>query len=337
MADKGKTGVLLLNLGGPDSLEAVRPFLKNLFSDRGIIKLSRFGFMQRSIASRIAASRAKKVIPRYEQIGGRSPILPLTELQARGIEGELTRKGYEGIKAYIGMRYWNPYIADTVAEMARDGITKIVALPLYPQFSKATTGSCFEQVKKAAAENGCSEGDIDYIGAWYADPGYTEALAEMIKEELARFEGPESEVHVLFSAHSLPQEFIDSGDPYCDHMEATIGSVRDHFANDGGLPEYTLAFQSRSGPVKWLEPGTDDAIKSLAEEGWKRLLVVPISFVSDHIETLYELDLEYRELAESVGIQEYRRVPAFNGDQRFASALADIVSSHVTHDAEEPT
>jgi len=337
MAGGGKAGVLLLNLGGPDSLEAVRPFLKNLFSDRGIIKLSRFSFMQSFIASRIAASRAKKVIPRYEVIGGRSPILPLTEQQARGVEGELAKKGHAGVKAYIGMRYWNPYIADTVAEMARDGVTQLVVLPLYPQYSKATTGSCFEKVKEAAAANGFSENDIDYIDAWYAHPGYTETLAEMMKEELTKFEGPLNEVHVLFSAHSLPQEFIDSGDPYCDHMVATIGSVREYFLDDGGFPEHTLAFQSRSGPVKWLEPGTDDAIKSLAEEGWKRLLVVPISFVSDHIETLYELDLEYRELAESLGFQEYRRVPAFNGDQRFASALADIIGVHISSDPKDPS
>lgn len=336
-----RTGILLLNLGGPDSLDAVEPFLRNLFSDREIIKLSPLPFMQKFIAARIASARAPKVIPRYELIGGKSPILELTKAQASQLQSALiSQPGADPVKVYVGMRYWHPYIIDTMAEMIADGVTKIVVLPLYPHYSRATTGSCFSEVKKALSslkKKGAASQvtEVRYIDSWYDNPGYLDALAHTITEGLAKF-SPEARhnVDILFSAHALPQDFIDDGDPYKDHLEETVAGVLERLnANSdepGGRIKWHMAYQSRSGPVKWMEPGTDDAIRRLGAEGCKALLVIPISFVSDHIETLYEIDMMYRDIAVESGIASYGRAPSLNESPLFIKALGSIVAPHLS-------
>ncbi len=332
------TGILLLNLGGPDSLDAVRPFLYNLFSDRDIIKLGP-AFFQKPLAAFIATLRAKKTQGMYRLIGGKSPLRDITTAQAAALEDALNLNylamGNRTYRVYVGMRYWHPFIEESVERMHRDGISDIVALTLYPHYSIATTGSSIIKLEKAAMEtyrterNQCRETcenssyiircphfTLRCITSWYNHPLYIEAIDECIARGFALFkEQPE----VLFSAHSLPQKFIDDGDPYLKEIEGTITAVTKKIAM-----RWHLSFQSKSGPVKWLEPSTEQMIEELARRGVKDLLVVPISFVSDHIETLYEIDILYKDMAHSLGIN-LQRAESLNTSPTFIKALAEIV------------
>ncbi len=310
------TGVLLLNLGGPDSLDAVRPFLYNLFSDRDIIRLGP-AFLQKPLAALISVLRAEKTRGMYRLIGGKSPILDITQSQAAALE-KLLNSGYESdvktYRVYIGMRYWHPFIDDTMKQMVRDGISKIIALGLYPHYSIATTGSSINNLKDVIKHYpGIS---LHSVTSWYDHPVYIEAMVERIKCGLAMFE---TQPEVLFSAHSLPQRFIDDGDPYLREIEGSISAITKKIDL-----RWHLSFQSKSGPVKWLEPSTEHMIGELAGKGVKDLLVVPISFVSDHIETLYEIDILYRDLAAGLGIN-LKRAESLNTSPTFIKALADII------------
>ena len=312
-------GILLLNLGGPDSLEAVRPFLYNLFSDREIIRLGP-SFMQKPLAWLIATFRHNKTESYYRLIGDKSPILDITRAQAEALEQSLNRgrSGREGesreaFRVFIGMRYWHPLIGEVVPEISAAGITKIVAIGLYPHYSVATTGSSFSSLQKAITGLPV---EVFSVKSWYDHPLYIDALVEKIKSGLASFGS--GEVRVLFSAHSLPKKFIEDGDPYVDHIQGTIRAVSQR------VPiRYCLSYQSKSGPVAWLEPSTEEMIEKLAREGVRNLLVVPISFVSDHIETLYEIDILYKHMAEEHGIQ-LRRIESLNVAPLFIEALAAI-------------
>jgi ferrochelatase len=332
------TGVLLLNLGGPDSLDAVRPFLYNLFSDRDIIKLGP-AFLQKPLASFIATLRAKKTRRMYRLIGGKSPLVTITAAQAAALQDALNSNSLtiqdRPYRVYVGMRYWHPFIEESVERMHREGISDIVALTLYPHYSIATTGSSIIKLKKAAmeiyqtdhthcretCENSsytihCPHFTLRCITSWYNHPLYIEAINESIKSGFALFkEQPE----VLFSAHSLPQKFIDDGDPYLKEIEGTITAITEKTAMN-----WHLAFQSKSGPVRWLEPSTEQMIEELARRGVKDLLVVPISFVSDHIETLYEIDILYKGMAHSLGVN-LQRVESLNTSPTFIRALAEII------------
>jgi ferrochelatase len=308
-------GVVLLNLGGPDSLKAVRPFLYNLFSDREIIRLGP-PFMQKPLAWLISMMRAGKAKKLYGLIGGGSPILPITEAQSKALEKSLERHG--SFKVYIGMRYWHPYIEDAVNKIRADGIKKIICLSLYPHYSRATTGSsvrAFEAaVKGLRIEYSC-------INEWYDNPFYIDALVELIKNGLGLFPGGDAEV--VFSAHSLPVSFVEEGDPYVEHIMRSIGETakRVHM-------RWHLCYQSKSGPVKWLEPSTEEMLGALAGKGIKNILMVPISFVSDHIETLYEIDILYKRIACSLGIK-MERTGSLNTRPMFIKALEDIVLKEV--------
>jgi len=329
---KNKTGVLLLNLGGPDSLEAVRPFLFNLFSDRDIIRLGP-SFLQKPIAWLISTFRSKKTIAMYSQIGNKSPILELTTAQADALEKELNREGGNpdtetGIrfKVYIAMRYWHPFTKSTVDQILEDKVDRLIVLTLYPHYSKATTGSSVTDLKKHIQSKDL---DVKYINEWYDYPPYIDSLAELMAEEISTYEG--KDFHILFSAHSLPQSFIDEGDPYLDHIKITIERVLRRLGespyNYADL-KYQLSFQSKTGPVKWLEPSTEEAIENISKSACKNLFVVPISFVSDHIETLYEIDILYKELAEKHGIK-LRRCKALNTSEKFIHAMKQLVMDKV--------
>jgi ferrochelatase len=309
-----KTAVLLLQMGGPDSLDAVEPFLVNLFSDRDIIRIGP-AFLQPLIARFIARRRAPKSAAFYEQIGGRSPIRELTELQARALESLL---GPE-FRCFVAMRYWRPSTIDALAAVKREGISRIIAFSLYPHYSRATTGSSINELKRVLALSG-AKFSVSYIDRFYDHPLYIEALADRIEEGLAGFAEREM-AHILFSVHSLPQSLIDEGDPYLDHILETVRLVMERF--DG--MDYHLAFQSRAGPVKWLEPSTEEMLKDLAAAGCEDLLVVPLSFVSDHIETLYEIDIQYAEEARTLGIENFRRSPSLNDSPLFIECLAELV------------
>ena len=318
-----KTGVLLLNLGGPDSTEAVKPFLYNLFSDREIIRLGP-RFLQKPLARLIARRRAGKAEGYYRQIGGASPLGRITDAQAEALEKALNHGGSK-FRVYVGMRYWHPFITDAVKEITGEGVTELIALPLFPQHSTATTGSCFNELARAAdALKG--KMDISYIQSYPLHPKYIQALSETISDGLSRFTGVDrKEISILFSAHALPQKFVDEGDPYVDQIKATIEAV----SHELKLESWSLSFQSRSGPVKWTCPETEETIKKLAAEGVKNLLIVPVSFVSDHVETLYEMDILYKKLGSELGIR-VERARSLNSSPAFIEALADIVLDAAT-------
>lgn len=309
-----KTAVLLLQMGGPDSLDAVEPFLLNLFSDRDIIRLGP-AFLQPVLARWIARRRAPKVEAQYEKIGGRSPIRELTAAQALALEEKLG----QGFRCFPAMRYWRPSTIEALAAVKKEGISRIFALPLYPQYSRATTGSSFNELRRVLALSGVKF-PFSCIESFHNHPLYITALACTLEEGINFF--PEGEeVTLLFSAHSLPVSFIESGDPYLSHVEETVQLVMEKFPK---YP-YHLAFQSKAGPVKWLEPSTEEAIARLATEGCRNLLMVPVSFVCDHIETLYEIDVTYAALAREQGIVRFHRAPSLNTSPLFVDCLADLV------------
>ncbi|MBS3030215.1 MAG: ferrochelatase [Dolichospermum sp. DET50] len=317
----GRIGVLLLNLGGPDKLEDVGPFLYNLFSDPEIIRLP-FSWMQKPLAWFIAKRREKTSQANYKEIGGGSPLRRMTEEQGEAIKAQLGKLGQEA-NIYVGMRYWHPYTEEAIAQLTQDNIDKLVILPLYPQFSISTSGSSFRLLEQLWKENPKLQ-NLEYtvIASWYKEPGYLQAMAELIIGELEKFPHPEN-VHIFFSAHGVPRSYVEeAGDPYQQEIEECTYLIMQTL--DRANP-HTLAYQSRVGPVEWLQPYTEDALKELGAKGVKDLVVVPISFVSEHIETLQEIDIEYREIAEEAGIHNFGRVPAPNTNPVFIKALSDLI------------
>jgi len=318
----GRVGVLLLNLGGPESPDDVRPFLFNLFADPEIIRLP-LPFLQRPLAWLISSSRAKQSQANYQQIGGGSPLRRITEEQAEALRHVLADRGTEA-SIYIGMRYWYPFTEEAVAQIKRDGIEKLVVLPLYPQFSISTTGSSFRLLERLWLEDPALQRVVyTAVPSWYERPGYTESMADLIAQELDKLENPDG-AHIFFSAHGVPVSYVEeAGDPYQREIEHCTELIMKSLNRPN---PHTLAYQSRVGPVEWLQPYTEDAIEQLAQQGVKDLVVVPVSFVSEHIETLQEIDIEYREIAEEAGIHGFHRVPALNTHPRFIADMADMVT-----------
>ncbi len=309
--------LILLNMGGPDSLEAVEPFLYQLFSDRELIRLPAGALLQKPFARLLSHFRAKRVRLNYLAIGGKSPLLHWTTLQAQGIAARLGAHW----RPAVAMRYTSPRAETTLAQLKAAGVQRAVVLSMYPHYTPATTGSSLNDFKRAARD---VHPDLEYtvIEQWYDWPGYLDALATRIRLGLERFhELLRDEVQILFSAHALPQSFIDRGDPYLDHVRATVNGVMTRV----GERPWHLGFQSRSGPVKWMEPDTLAVMDRLAGEGKTAVLIVPISFVSDHIETLHEIDIEYRHHAELHGLRHFVRAPSLNDDADFLDALAALV------------
>jgi ferrochelatase len=317
-----KLGVLLFNLGGPESLADVRPFLFNLFSDPEIVRLP-IRALQKPLAWLISTTRYKKSSAYYEQIGGGSPLRQITEDQAAALREELARRSVEA-NVYVGMRYWRPFTEEAIERIVADGVTDLILLPLYPQFSVSTTGSSFKDFDAQMDERGGFRYiRRQYISNWHTHEPYINALAGQVAEEIKQFPDPNPQrVHLLFSAHSVPQSYIRNGDPYLQHTEETVRLVSEKL---GDVSPVHLSFQSKVGPVKWLEPSTDAKLRELKAQGVGQILAIPISFVSDHIETLYELDILYKNLADEIGINAYRRAPALNCDPAFIAALADLV------------
>ncbi len=317
----GRVGVLLLNLGGPDQLEDVGPFLFNLFSDPEIIRLP-FPWLQKPLAWMISTMRTRKSQENYRHIGGGSPLRRITEEQATALQQHLQQKGIEA-QVYVGMRYWHPFTEEALARIKRDRIEKLVILPLYPQFSISTSGSSFRLLEKLWQEDPALQ-RIEYtvIPSWYQRPGYLQAMAQLIAQELDQLPDRDR-VHIFFSAHGVPLSYVEeAGDPYQEEIEKCTELIVKTLNRPNA---HTLAYQSRVGPVEWLKPYTEEAIPALAASGVEDLLVVPISFVSEHIETLQEIDMEYRELAEEAGIHNFHRVPALNTHPVFIDDLAEMV------------
>jgi ferrochelatase len=320
-----RVGVLLLNLGGPERIEDVGPFLYNLFSDPEIIRLPTPA-LQKPLAWLISTLRSRKSQEAYRSIGGGSPLRRITEQQARELQSELRQRQVQAT-TYVAMRYLHPFTESAVADIKADGVDEVVVLPLYPHFSISTSGSSFRELQRLRqADPAFSTLPIRCIRSWYDHPGYIQAMAELIARDVEACDDPPT-AHVFFSAHGVPKSYVeDAGDPYQKEIEACAELVMRRLEQLVGHPNpHTLAYQSRVGPVEWLKPYTDEALVRLGEEGVKELVVVPISFVSEHIETLEEIDIEYREIAAESGISHFRRVPALDTDPTFIRGLADLV------------
>ena len=321
-----KTGIVMLNLGGPADLDAVAPFLLELFADREIIQLP----AQRFLGPFIARRRTPRVRRLYAGIGGGSPILRWTEAQGRGMIERLDRLCPESAphQFYVAFRYASPKSDDALRAMAADGVTRAVAFTQYPQFSCSTTGSSLNELWRAALRTGLRDAFAwSIIDRWAEHAGFIDAMAETVREGLARFPAAERDrVTLLFSAHSLPLDVIDRGDPYPQEIGASVARVMERL---GTAHPYVLAYQSDVGPVRWLGPSTERVIRRLGERGERHVLVVPIAFTSDHIETLSELDIEYRHVAQQAGITHFIRTPALNDRPQFFDALADLVRQHL--------
>ncbi|MEO8925756.1 MAG: ferrochelatase [Caulobacteraceae bacterium] len=310
----GKIAVVLFNLGGPDGPADVRPFLKNLFGDPAIIAAP--DLIRRPLAALIARLREKSAIANYAVMGGGSPLLAHTRAQAAALEAVLAaRMPDAAVKTFVAMRYWTPSTGQTVAEVADFGPDEIVLAPLYPQFSITTTGSSLAAWGKAYAGPGASRS----ICCWHDNDGLIAAHAARILDTWQAAGRPK--VRLLFSAHGLPLKIASSGDPYQWQIEATCAKVAAHL---GPGWDWRICYQSRVGPLKWLGPSTPDAIAAAGAEGLG-VLIDPIAFVSEHIETLVELDRDYADLAKAAGVPVYLRAPAVGTMAPFIEGLADAV------------
>lgn len=319
------TGVVLFNLGGPDTLDDVRPFLQNLFSDPEVIPLPT-PFRQ-LLAWWIARRRAPTARGYYEQIGGGSPLRRYTESQASALEKALSERG--AYRVVVAMRCWKPDTEDAVAALVACRPQRLVLLPLYPQYSFATTRSSLEYFRTVWARRGLPDVPMISVDHWYDHPGYLDAMVERITETRRLMpNGDGSPVHLLYSAHGLPMSLIYKGDPYQRQIEEQVQRLTARLAEWATVPErVSLGYQSRVGRAKWLEPSTESVFHRLGQRGVTRVLVVPLSFVSDHSETLYEIDIQYRQLAIQAGIKTFARMASLNDSPTFIRALADLVLS----------
>ena len=324
MARKKKVGIVLFQLGGPDSLDAVEPFLLKLFLDPDIIPMGPLGFLRRPLAKFISRRRSLPVRGRYAQIGGRSPIGALTERQRLALVAALSTE-IDPV-AVTAMRYWHPLTEEAVKSLRSAGsLDEIVLLPLYPHFSYATTLSSLKEWRRVYGppESGPPQRTV---GQFYNQPLYIQALVERIGSVLRQF-ADSSRIHLVFSAHGLPMSLVEKGDPYPGQIEATVGLVCEEGKKQHPQwpREHLLCYQSRVGPAKWLQPPLTGTIERLGHEGVKEMLVVPISFVTEHIETLHEINIEAREEAKKVGIEVFRMMPAVGDSPLFIAALKDLV------------
>lgn len=317
MPEKRAVGVVLFQLGGPDSLQAVEPFLYNLFCDPEIIDfpLARLG--RKPLARLIAATRARKVQHHYAEIGGGSPIRRHTEQQARALETSLAAAGVDA-RCVVAMRYWHPFTAEAIAELDRCGCDQLVLLPLYPQYSSTTTGSSLNEWRRQFRGRTTP---TSTISEFYQSERYLDAVVERIDLTLEHFNHPRR-AELVFSAHGVPLSVIAAGDPYQAQVEETVALVMKR----GGWPNHhRLCYQSKVGGSRWLEPTLRSTLRLLAEERVEAVCVVPVSFVSDHVETLGEIDHKARHEARRLGLSQFEMTPGLNDSPKFISALAELV------------
>ncbi|HKV06087.1 MAG TPA: ferrochelatase [Candidatus Acidoferrales bacterium] len=315
MPAEKKIAVVLFQLGGPDSQAAVEPFLYNLFSDPDIINFPGSFLARKPLAKLISVTRSQKVRLRYSEIGGGSPIRRLTEQQARALEVAL--RPHLPARTVVAMRYWHPNTEEAIAALESAPFDELVLLPLYPHFSFATSGSSLKEWNRLYQP----KVPVHLIDHFFDHPDYVAGIVERINSVLKQLPRPE-EVHLVFSAHGLPMALVEKGDPYPQHIEATVKLVRELGA---WRNPHVLCFQSRVGPQRWLEPSLTGTIEQMAHEGIQRVLVVPIAFLTEHIETLHEINIEAREQAESLGIHDFHMMPALNDSPLLIRALADLV------------
>jgi protoporphyrin/coproporphyrin ferrochelatase len=322
---RDNTAVVLLQLGGPDGPEAVEPFLYNLFCDPDIIDLPGAFLFRKGLARLISRARAPKVRELYAAIGGKSPILEQTRIQAEALRVHLAERGAD-LRVEIAMRYWHPFTEETLRALQRDGIERVVLLPLYPHFSKSTTGSSWNEWNKLSARAGGKMNAV-LIREYFDHPAYIDAIVLRVREALERIPTNErGKVHLVFSAHGTPMSLVRQGDPYSQQIRSTYEAVVAH--GDFGLPHH-LCFQSKVGPQKWLRPSLTETLEELGGKGVTHLVVNPIAFVSDHIETLSEINIEARHLAASLGIARYEMTAPLLDGEPFIRCLGDLVISQL--------
>jgi ferrochelatase len=326
MGTEKPVGVVLLQLGGPDSLETVEPFLYNLFCDPDIIDLPLAFLFRRALAGFIARRRAPRVKQVYARIGGRSPILKLTRRQAAALERALHPA--VDARVVIAMRYWHPMTDEGIDALIAAGVENVVLLPLYPQYSKATTGSSVREWERALRRRGVRHFRVQNVTEYCEHPLYVSALVKNIGIALRRVPPTErSTVHLVFSAHGTPERLVRGGDPYQAQIEKTCAAVMRE--GNFGLPHH-LCYQSKVGPQRWLEPSLNATIERLAGEHVTHLIVIPIAFVSDHSETLWEINIEAKREAKRLGIQYFDMSPALHTSPDYIAALRDLVMRKVT-------
>jgi protoporphyrin/coproporphyrin ferrochelatase len=315
-----RIGVVLFQLGGPDTLEAIEPFLFNLFCDPDIIDFPFARIGRKPLAKLISSTRARKVQHHYATIGGGSPIRRFTEQQARALQRKLTESGLD-VRCFVAMRYWHPFTAQAVEQLRAAQCDEVVLLPLYPQYSSTTTGSSLNEWNRQFG------GDIAVhrIETFYRHELYLEALVERIGEALARFADPERP-EIVFSAHSVPVAVIEKGDPYQQQIEETVDLL---MQRGGWQNSYRLCYQSKVGASKWLQPSLHTTLREIAVEKDREVCIVPISFVSDHVETLGEIDHEARAEAAKLGIKRFEMTSGLNDSPTFIAALADLVGEAI--------
>jgi protoporphyrin/coproporphyrin ferrochelatase len=314
MSGPKRIAVVLFQLGGPDTLAAVEPFLYNLFCDPDIINFPGAFLARNALAKLISTRRSKVVREHYAEIGGGSPIRRLTQQQGKALEDAL--RPHIAARAVVAMRYWHPDTSEAIVALESQPFDELVMLPLYPHYSFATTGSSFKEWNKQYKP----KVPVRVIEHFFDHPDYIAAIVERVNEVLSDLPNPE-EVQLVFSAHGLPMVLVEKGDPYPKHIEATVDLVRQLGAWEN---PYVLCYQSKVGPQKWLQPSLTATIARMAQEGVRRMLVIPISFVTDHIETLHEINIEAREQAESLGVTDFHMMAGLNDSPLLIRALADL-------------
>ena len=327
MKNNKKIAVILFNLGGPTDLKSVKPFLFNLFNDYAIIKLPQpFRYL---LAKLISSRRLKKAQGIYQQINGKSPLLEITQNQAEHLEKELSFFG--NFKIFIAMRYWHPFAEESIKGIEKFQPDELILLPLYPQFSSSTTASSLKDFLDKFSLSLIKNSAIKTICCYATDHDFCKSHALLIIDSLNLFyKGNFDSVRLLFSAHGLPQKLIDQGDPYVFQVEATVEEVVNQLANLMAIEkqkiDYQICYQSKVGPLKWTTPSLEHEINRISKDQ-KNPLIIPIAFVSDHSETLVELDIEYKELADHLKIENYQRVPALNLEKQFIRSLSEMIIS----------
>jgi ferrochelatase len=310
-------GVVLFQLGGPDTLEAIEPFLYNLFCDPDIIDFPFARIGRKPLAKLISSTRARKVQHHYSVIGGGSPIRRFTEQQAQALQSRLANLGVNA-RCFVAMRYWHPFTSEAIARLRESGCNEVVLLPLYPHYSSTTVGSSLNEWNRLFRENI----PVHRVETFYQHHLYLDALIQKIDEALARFPDPQRP-ELVFSAHSVPLSVIEKGDPYQRHVQHTVELL---MQKGGWRNPHRLCYQSKVGASKWLQPSLHATLKQLSAERVREVCIVPISFVSDHVETLGEIDHEAREEAHRLGIERFEMSAGLNDSPTFIAALADLVT-----------
>lgn len=317
-----RVGVLLMQMGGPRSLAEVEPYIQTLFSDPNLVRLpAPISWFRGPLSRRVAKRRAPEVREQYEKIGGGSPNNDTTMAQAKALEVALEDAG--DFRCYAAMTYTPPSTLESMRQGKKDGVTRWIAVSLFPQFSTASTGASLADLDKACAKVGVDPASVTRIVRWGSREDYLDAVAAMTNKALEQAKAAHSAPpHLVISAHGVPVSYVKSGDPYVEEVEASVAGLRQRLPADQVC---TLAYQSRATPVKWVEPATIDTLKRLGHEGEKNLVVLPISFVNDHIETLFEIDMMLRDDALAAGVEHYTRVPVFNVDPQLTAILRSLV------------